>query len=671
MKKLWGAIPRYVRYVFAQSAYLYLILIFFRAIFYFFCFNTTDPSHGDVARAWYLGLKFDLRLVLIVMAPLLLLALIAREKFFVKPVIRRIHFIYLFIIYLGLLLLYLLDLGEYAYLGVRLEPSILRFAASGEKADNTRMLWQSYHVVRWALGVLAFFVLTWWGFRKVFYKQAHTTAINLGKGRYASWIVASVLVFAAGIYGNFAYFPLRWSQAMFTRDNAITSLALNPVLYFISNLSVNDDTFDARKTRSYYPTMASYLNVDAPNDEMLSFVRTAAGDAGKPKLNVVLVMMESTGAAPTSVFNNPLNGTPNMKRIADAGITFENFYVPAISTAKTVYGVTTGLPDITHVKTASRHPRMVDQRVVMDQFKGYEKYYLLGGNTNWANIRAVFTNNVDSIRIFEEGYYKAPKADVWGVSDYDLVTEASDLFKAANDRKQPFIAFLQLADNHPPYTTTSGAGDFKKLESKEVDPAKFKASGFVSMGQFNAVRYEDYNIGHLMDLAQKDGYLDNTIFIFFGDHNCVLNPYSFMPLPEFEMATGGLHVTAMMYSPRHIKPQRISNPVSLLDMYPTAAGMVGMPYKNYTLGTDIFDSTHVHPYKFISYVRNQAVYYAVIGPQYLFETQANSPRTALYDLKGNPQLDIKAQMPDTARYLENLTHGFYESTRYLMLNNKK
>ncbi|PUZ30389.1 Phosphoglycerol transferase MdoB [Chitinophaga costaii] len=670
MKKLWGTVPRYLRYVFTQTAYLLLILLFFRAIFYFCCFTTTDPNPRDVTRAWYLGFKFDLRLALILMVPLLLLALISREKFFNRPLIRRIHFIYLFIVYLGLVLLYLLDLGEYSYLGVRLEPSILRFAASGERADNTRMLWQSYHVVRWALGLIVFFAITWWGFRRIFYHQATALAVRVSRGKYVGWIIGSVLLFAAGIYGNFAYFPLRWSQAMFTRDNAITSLALNPILYFTSNLSVNDDTFDVQKTRKYYTTMARYLEVDQPDEQALNYLRTVPAK-DKPKLNVIMVMMESTGAAPTSVFNNPLQGTPHMKQLADSGICFENFYVPAISTAKTVYGVTTGLPDITREKTASRHPRMVDQRVVMDQFKGYEKYYLLGGNTNWANIRAVFTNNVDSIKIFEEGYYKSPKADVWGVSDYDLITEANDIFKAAHDKKQPFIAFLQLADNHPPYTTTAGAGDFKKLTAQEVDPQKLKASGFVSLAQFNAVRYEDYNIGHLMELAKKSGYLDHTLFVFFGDHNCVLNPYKFMPLPEYEMATGGVHVTAMMYSPKNIVPQRVHNPVSLLDMYPTVAGMVGMPYKNYTLGTDIFDSTHVHPYKFISYVRNQAVYYAVIGPQYLFEQQANTAQTALYDLKANPQLDIKAQLPDTARYLEHLTHGFYESTRYLMLNNKK
>jgi len=294
--------------------------------------------------------------------------------------------------------------------------------------------------------------------------------------------------------------------------------------------------------------MAKYLRVDSPDVEKLHFVRTVAG-ADKPRLNVILVMMESTGAAVTSMFNNPMQATPNMKRLADSGILCTSFYVPAISTARTVYGVTTGLPDIAENKTASRHPKMVDQRVLMDQFRGYEKMYLLGGNTNWANIRAVFTNNVDSLKIYEEGYYKSAKADVWGVADYDLITEADRIFADAHRRRQPFIAFLQLADNHPPYTTTAGAGDFKKVTEADIDMKKFREAGFVSLAQFNALRYEDYNIGHLMQLARRSGYLENTVFVFFGDHNCVLNPYHFMPYPEYELASGGVHVPCIIYSP--------------------------------------------------------------------------------------------------------------------------
>src|SRR5690606_23195694 len=118
--------------------------------------------------------------------------------------------------------------------------------------------------------------------------------------------------------------------------------------------------------------------------------------------NIVFVMLESTGAAATSIYGNPLQPPPHMQALADSGVVFEQFYVPAHSTARTVYGFMTGLPDITAVETASRNPDMVRQRVIMDQFEGYEKFYLLGGNMNWANIRAVFTLNVGGLKLFEE-----------------------------------------------------------------------------------------------------------------------------------------------------------------------------------------------------------------------------------------------------------------------------
>ncbi|SFE15275.1 Phosphoglycerol transferase MdoB [Chitinophaga sp. CF118] len=671
MKYSWKNIPRYIRYVILQASFLFIFSVLFRLVFYLFFFKTTVTGSEPVIKAWNLGLKFDLRLTLVLMVPVLLIALIWRNGFFTKPFLRWIVFTYLFIVYFVLVLLYVLDLGHYAYLSLRIDPNISRFMLSGERADNAKMLWESYPVVRAFIGLVLFLFLVIRLLIVPFRKLATQAAVKISRWRFTAWVSVMVLFFAAGIYGNVAYFPLRWSQAMFNRDNGITSLALNPILYLVSNLSVKSDTYDLKKTQEYYPIMANYLRVDQPDVQKLKFVRELPSVPEKPKMNVVLVMLESTGACVTSMFNNPMQATPNMQRLSDSGILFRRFFVPAISTARTVYGVTTGLPDIAMANTASRHPNMVDQRVIMDQFTGYEKYYLLGGNTNWANIRAVFTNNVEGVKIYEEGMYKAPKSDVWGISDYDLVTEADEVFRNASQRKQPFVAFLQLADNHPPFTTTEGAGDFKKLTEKDIDKDKFQKAGFISIDQFNALRYEDYNVGHLIDLAKKGGYLENTIFIMFGDHNCSLNPYHFMPTPEYELASGGVHATCFIYSPGNVKPQVINHTVSLVDVYPTMATMVGMPVKNYTLGQDMLDSSHTGRYAFSTFVKNLQTCIAVIGDRYQYEINVQTQETALYDLQGDPLKNVKQQQPDTAKALDNLTRAFYESTRYLMFNNKK
>lgn len=673
MSHLWSRIPRYIRYIFMQTLYLFGFLVLWRVIFYCFFFTSTIRDSAVIARAWGLGLRFDLRLALVLMIPMGLIAVIARDRLFGTGALRRINYWYFFIIYLLLSVFYVIDLGHYSYLGIRVDPSVTRFLAAGERGTNARMLWESYPVVWGLLGIVVLLLLVNWCIRCIFRRYAGKEGIPLRPKRFAAWVVALVLLFSVGIYGNMAYFPLRWSQAMFTRDNGITSLALNPITYFISSFSVKDDTFDREKTRKYYTPIAEYLGVDRPDADKLNYARSFAADSTKPRQNVIIVMLESGGAAMMSMFNNPMQATPNLQKLADQGLLFTDFHVPAMSTAKTVFGVTTGLPDVCKFKTASRHPGIVDQRVIMDQFDGYEKYYLLGGNTNWANIRAVFTNNVEGIRIFEEGYFKAPKADVWGVSDFDLITESDEIFKAAHDRKQPFIAYLQTADNHEPYTTTEGKGDFKRVTEKDIDMAAFKKSGFLSIDQLNALRYMDYNIGYLMERAARSGYLDNTIFVFFGDHSARLNPFKHMPLPEYEMGTFVDHVPCIIYNPKLLRPQKISRMGSLLDVYPTVAKLAGLPFTNYTMGVDMLDTTTYRGerYAFITYTRNLQSFYALQGQQYLCEIGLESGDMRLYDLKADPFRDVKEKHPETAAALDKLTRGFYESSRYLMFNNKK
>jgi phosphoglycerol transferase MdoB-like AlkP superfamily enzyme len=633
-------------------------------------------SH-DILKAWYLGIKFDLRLALILLLPVFILLVLFRSRIFSKPVFRKILLTYFFVVELGLLILCVADLGFYDYLGRRIDPTVLRFINWQDAGTNTGMVWESYPVIRGLIGMIVVMFILYRLHRWLYRRFAIQTAARLTqnvpgkKRRFALPAIIVLILMAGGIYGNFAYYPLQWSQAMFTEDSGITALGLNPVLNFFSKIKFREDSFDLQATQKYYPFIAQYLGVERPDAAKLNFKRAFAEDTTRPKPNIVFVMLESTGAAVSSMFGNPMQPTPNMQLLSDSGVLFKNFYVPAHSTARTVYGLTTGIPDITEVETASRHPQMIDQRVIMNEFKGYEKYYLLGGNMNWANIRALFTNNVKGVQLFEESDFSEKKLDVWGISDYSLVHEANKVFLNAWKRKQPFVAFLQLADNHKPYSTTPGAGDFKPWTEKDIDMKKFKASGFVSLGQLNALRYEDYNVGQLIKLARASGYLKNTIFVCFGDHNCLLNPYHFMPFPEYEMGTGQVHVTAFIYSPHYFKPQRITEPASLLDLYATFARYTGMPFTNYTLGTDIFDSTRKKRYDFIWYRKNGQLCYGLMGSRFLYEMQEDNKATRLYDLKADPLKNVAMTYPDTAKYMDNLLNGFRESTWYLMFNNKK
>ena len=83
-----------------------------------------------------------------------------------------------------------------------------------------------------------------------------------------------------------------------------------------------------------------------------------------------------------------------------------------------MFSIITGIPDVNeYFKTSSRDPYAADQHLIWDNFDDYTKIYMLGGNANWANIRGVISNNVSNVKIYEEGYWKSPRLDVWWASD--------------------------------------------------------------------------------------------------------------------------------------------------------------------------------------------------------------------------------------------------------------
>src|SRR5438105_15945147 len=108
---------------------------------FLFAFRPHAIAPHDLARALYLGLKFDARLAAIVSFPLL---------FFSSA-------IYIVIAETLLAILYAADFASYAYIHQRLNAEVLEFLRN--PLISLHMAWESYHVIWFALGLVAFLAL--------------------------------------------------------------------------------------------------------------------------------------------------------------------------------------------------------------------------------------------------------------------------------------------------------------------------------------------------------------------------------------------------------------------------------------------------------------------------------------------------------------------------------
>ena len=624
-------------------------------------------SANEIRKSFLLGLRFDLKLAILSFFPLAVLILTVNDTFFKKSLYKKINNIYLTLTYIVLSLFYLVDFGYYEYLAMRLDASSLRFLSNLK--ISSQVLFESYPVYKGILGLIVFGFLIY-KFANYNYKANKTNNSLLSKKMKITYFIGVFLLLSFGVYNSITHYPLRWSEAFFSKNNSVNQFGLNPVLYFFDSFAFRSEGVDMEKLQTFYPVIAAHLNL--PKDRISFKKKVTFSNPYKEKPNVIYVMLESTGTAPMSFYGNPLNSTPKMDSILKKSASFSKFYVHKPGTAGSVFASITGLPDIDDVKTVSRNPLAIDQRIIFDQYNGYEKRYFIGGSANWANIRAVFQSNIEGLKIFEEGSFEEEiRADVWGIDDYELFKETDKELKKMHQKKQPFVAYIQTATNHMPFTVPDKKETFTPILDSEITEETLLRGGFRSLGQLNGIRYLDFNVARFLERAKEAGYYDNSIFVFFGDHRGGMKKLNFLDDNEDDLGIQVHHVPFFIHAPKYIEPQVLDKYAKLVDVFPTATSLAKLDYTNYTLGRDLLDSTNTDTAAFVYIQSKGERAVGLIKDGFYYEKTNISKKASLYRLDANEQMDVKKQNPWIAQSMDSLLSGYYYSTKYLYFNNKK
>ena len=626
--------PRLIKWMFATGIAFLVCMVIMRLVF-FLHFRPAQYSFSNSFKALLLGLHFDLRIVcgivlfpflvgnlhvshnekkrlstgsivqlLITILVMVLLIIFMKKGHvpissliymgilfalilmwlsgtkncnpFENPVSRKIFKIYFFLITLSLALLYAIDFEHYDYLHQRLNASVLNYAEDAKISMN--MVWETYPVFTLLILVIISTTLLYglitWSFKKIqpaTWRGGSITTILIG--------FVFTLLLGIGIFGRLNQYPLRWSDAFSFDDDFKANLSLNPVQSFLSTLQFRYSTYDLKKVKEYYPLMAQYLGIDNPDSTTLNYKRIFSPQPSVNTPNIVVVICESFSAYKSSMWGNPLNTTPYFNEMCKQGIFFDRCFTPAYGTARGVWAVITGIPDVEYPNTASRNPAAVDQHTIINDYNGYDKFYFLGGSLSWANIRGLLTNNITGLHLYEEDSYKAKTIDVWGISDKRLFLEANDVLK---EQTHPFFAVIQTADNHRPYTIPDEDKETFKLKKYSTD--SLKRFGFQSNEELNAFRYTDFSFETFIEAAKKEKYFNNTIFVFVGDHGIRGDAGSMFPKAWSVDGLTTQHVPLLFYSPFLLTAQRIDKTCSQLDLLPSVTALAHIPFINTTLG---------------------------------------------------------------------------------------
>lgn len=669
---------RRLHYFLGGVAILFVLLAALRALF-FFGFSSVSPGTEQpwdrVLETLGIGLRFDLRLAILLMLPVMFLAWLPRWNSVRSRPLRWLARLYLLLALAVVLFMYIMDFGHYAYLGVRLNASALKFLK--DAGISQQMLWESYPVVwitlAW-LGMLAISLAALFGLEKVTLDRPATRIALWSRVWGSTLMVVVVFLAILGRYTNINLenpVPLRWSDAFFSGDSQVGALGLNPVIFFYDTLKVPQERYDLDQVREHYPVVSHYLGVANPDVDQLTFSRQIGVQPHRlqtdQRPNVIFVMLESLGTTAVGAYGNPLNPTPNLDRMATESWFFRHFYVPVTGTAKTVWASITGIPDVSRSETATRNPLITNQHTLINALQDYHKVYTIGGNSGWANMNALIRQSVDDVALYEEGGWKAKNVDVWGISDLDLFKETDQILRGL-PKDKPFFAYIQTAGNHRPFTIPAQNDGFETIDRPL---AEVEAAGSRSVAQYNAVRLLDFNLGRLMELAKEGGYFDNTLFVLFGDHNTRIANIDYMKPAFDQLGLESNNVPMLIYAPKLLPPREFDEAVGLTDLLPTVASLLGVEYDNRTMGRDLLQPAPEGE-RVVPLVLREGSFPLIgaVTKNFLLQMNYDGSEPSLHDLHSmTPLTNVAEDHPEEYQRLLPLTRGLYETSRYMLYDN--
>lgn len=633
---------------------IYVTIFTLYRLVMFISFKPEEIRISDVLPSFLLGLRFDLRWISFFLLPVLLSGYFKFLSPFYSETTKKWWTWYLAIVTFVVVFFFAADFNCFSYNRTRLAASALNFAE--DPVTSAKMVWESYPIL-WMIGGL---VLTVICLRWVFSKSH--IRVNVRSSAFSQedkkhWLVIASLGLALMAYGTFSSQPLKWKEAFHSGNSFVADMALNPLQNFFTTLKMRKAVNNDEVARASYPVMKDLMKW--PNEDF-SFARNIPAIAPQTRPNVVLVMCESFSMYKSTMSGNPLNTTPFFNAMAKQGVFYEKCFSPHFSTARGLFATVTGIPDVQLSKFSTRNPEALNQHTIINEFKGYSKYYFLGGDPGFNNFSGLL-RNIEGLKMVTEGQFASNPVNVWGISDKDLFMEANKRFASET---APFFAIVQTADNHRPFMIPEGEKEFQK---KIVPQDSLNKYGFETLDEYNAFRYADFCFQKFMEAAKKESYFNNTIFVFVGDHGVSGDASKVYGDVWTKTRLTEEHVPLLFYSPALLPAERRTEVVSQIDVLPTVAAMAGQSYKNTTLGRDVYHNRNDNHFAFI--IHHDGFRIGLVTDHYYFTKNLLFQQEELHWFADSNY--TVAQKDSIRNQMSQAASAYYETAKWMLVNNKK
>ena len=372
------------------------------------------------------------------------------------------------------------------------------------------------------------------------------------------------------------------------------------------------------------------------------------GNIDEQHKNVVLISVESLSAEFMAAYGNTEGITPFLDSLAQKSIFLTNLYATGNRTVRGLEALTLCVPPTPGESIVKRKDNK-DKFTTGSVFKskGYSVKYLYGGYSYFDNMKDFFGGN--GYDIIDRDNFTPEEitfANIWGVSDEDMARKAIKEMNAQAKTGKPFFNHWMTVSNHRPFTYPEGRIDIPGT-------AKSRQGG---------VKYTDYALKLFFELAKKESWFKDTVFVIVADHCASSAGRTELPLDRYR-------IPCLIYAD-FLESEQIDKLASQIDVMPTVMGLLNFSYESKFLGQNILawyyqPRAYIATYRELGYLTPDTL--SIIKPlreqiQYKIVPEAEQPKVELPIF----YQQLKVAQPDEKLMKECISA--YETTYFSLKN---
>ncbi len=462
-----------------------------------------------------------------------------------------------------------------------------------------------------------------------------------------------------GVMGGFAlsilvYLSISPKESRFTNERVLNEMANNGSIAFVTAAWTHHLDFAA-----FYRTIPideahqrTKRLLTKPNVEFVAngsaLQKHVAGDTNRPRLNVVILLIESFGSEFWGSLGRPgASLTPEMDNLAvEEGMLFTNLYASGNRTVRGLEGVLASFPPLPGDSIVKRDlSDNVETIARVLKRDGYATAFLYGGRGLFDGMRSFALNNGYDRFIEQKDFDQPTFSTIWGVCDEDLYRRAVEEFRSLAKTGQPFFSTVLSVSNHKPFTYPKGR--------IPEDPDKRQRD--------HAVKYTDFALGQFFKAVKTEPFYTNTIFAVVADHGARVYGSQSIPIHSYE-------IPLLIAGPAVVKnPSRVPQLGCSLDVAPTVLGLLGRPYESLFFGSDLLNTRPEDGRVLINHNRDIGLYrqerMVVFGLNKTVEFYQGDPKTKEIGRTSQPDA-IDRELEKDATALFQAADDLYVSKRY-------